>query len=64
MLTRLSLETWGKQLGLEKAVGYLDYDKLRTPLTPLTDDELYYCERDCLVVEKGIKSYIKRYGNQ
>ena len=64
MLTRLSLETWGKQLGLEKAVGYLDYDKLRTPLTQLTDDELYYCERDCLVVEKGIKSYIKRYGNQ
>lgn len=64
MLTRLSLATWGKQLGVPKAEGYLDYDVLRTPLTPLTDKELYYCEQDCLVVEAGIKSYVTRYGNQ
>lgn len=50
-LTRLSLETWGKQLGVHKAVGNLDYDILRTPFTKLTDTELFYCEQDCLVVE-------------
>ena len=43
MLTRLSLETWGNQLGVYKAVGNLDYDVLRTPLTELTKDELFYC---------------------
>lgn len=62
MLTRLNLATWGEQLGLPKMVGDLDYDILRTPLTPLTDKELGYCERDCLVVEAGIKDYLKRYG--
>lgn len=64
MLTRLSLDTWGKQLGVHKATGYLDYDTLRTPKTELTADELYYCEQDCLVVEAGIKDYVKRYGSQ
>lgn len=63
-LTRLSLETWGKQLGVEKAVGDLDYDVIRTPLTPLTEAELNYCKQDCLVVEAGIKEYLKRYGKQ
>lgn len=64
MLTRLSLETWGNQLGVYKAVGNLDYDVMRTPLTELTKDELFYCEQDCLVVEAGIKDYLKRYGTQ
>lgn len=63
-LTRLSLETWGKQLGVEKAVGDLDYDIIRTPLTPLTEQELHYCEQDCLVVEAGIKDYLRKYGKQ
>lgn len=64
MLTRLSLETWGEQIGLNKLVGNLDYEKIRTPLTPLTQLELDYAERDCLVVEQGIKQYIDRYGTQ
>lgn len=63
-LTRLSLETWGEQLGVHKAVGNLDYEVLRTPFTKLTNDELFYCEQDCLVVEAGIKDYVKRYGKQ
>lgn len=63
-LTRLSLATWGKQLGVEKAVGDLDYDIIRTPLTPMTDTELHYCEQDCLVVYTGIKSYANKYGTQ
>lgn len=64
MLTRLSLETWGEQLGVSKAVGDLDYEVLRTPKTELTEEEMFYCEQDCKVVTAGIRSYIKRYGNQ
>lgn len=64
MLTRLSLASWGKQLGVLKAEGDLDYDKLRTPLTPLTDQELHYAEMDCKVLSAGIKDYIKRYKKQ
>lgn len=64
MLTRLSLDTWGKQLGVHKATGDLDYEVLRTPLTELTEEELHYCEQDCRVVEAGIKYYINKYGKQ
>lgn len=64
MLTRLSLASWGKQLGVQKAVGDLDYDVIRTPLTPLTEAELHYGQQDCLVVYAGIKDYLKRYEKQ
>lgn len=64
MLTRLSLETWGKSLGMPKKTGDLIYNKIRTPLTSLTDKELGYCERDCIVVYEGIKDYLKRYETQ
>ena len=60
-LTQLKLEAWGKKLGLPKAVGDLDYNKLRTPLTPLTEKELFYCERDVLVMVKGLREYKKKY---
>lgn len=62
MLHRLSLNDWGKQLGVKKMKGDLDYEKLRTPKTKLTEKELKYCEMDCLVLEAGIKSYLERYG--
>lgn len=61
ILTRLSLASWGKQIGVDKAVGDLDYDVIRTPLTPLTDTELHYGEMDCLVLEAGVKEYLKTY---
>ena len=64
MLTRLSLASWGKQLKVYKASGDLDYDVLRTPLTPLTEEELNYCKQDCLVLYAGIKEYVKRYKTQ
>lgn len=60
-LTRLSLDAWGKELGVLKKTGDLDYTKLRTPMTKLTDVELGYCEQDCIVVYEGIKTYLKKY---
>ena len=64
MLTRLSLDNWGKSLGVHKLTGWLDYRKIRTPLTQLTERELAYAERDCIVVYIGILDYLKRYKNQ
>lgn len=64
MLTRLSLDSWGKQLGIHKLTGNLNYEKMRTPLTPLTSRERAYCEYDCLIVEAGIKWYLKEYATQ
>lgn len=48
-------------LPVEKMVGDLDYTKLRTPLTPLDDKELKYCENDCLVVYHYIKYELSMY---
>lgn len=64
MLTRLSLATWGKSLGVKKMVGDLDYRKIRTPKTPLTEKEMRYCEQDCRVVYAGILDYVRRYESQ
>lgn len=60
-LTRLSLANWGKQIGVFKKTGDLDYTKLRTPYTKLTDTEMMYCEMDCLVMYAGIKQYREQY---
>ena len=60
-LTRLSLATWGRELNCLKKVGDLDYTKLRTPNTILSDTELGYCEQDCIVVYEGIKTFLKKY---
>lgn len=62
MLTRLSLAAWSKTLDIKKQTGLLDYDKLRTPLTPMTEAELKYCEYDVLVMYRGILKYIQKYG--
>ena len=61
ILTNLSLDAWGKQLGIKKLTGNLDYNVMRTPLTPLTQEELDYCQRDCIVVYKGIGDHLKHY---
>ena len=64
MLTRLSLATWGDQIGIQKMVGDLDYEVIRTPYTALTETEMGYCERDCIVVYNGIKKYVELYKKQ
>ncbi len=47
-----SIETIGNELGLPK-LDY-NYDKLRTPLTPMEDDEWKYNYRDVEIMLKGI----------
>lgn len=64
ILTRKSLETWGKELGCAKMVGDLDYNILRTPKTPMTTTEIGYCKRDCIVVYRGIRDFLKTYEYQ
>lgn len=44
------LAAMGKTCGLEKAVGDWDYSLIRTPETPLTEQELYYAARDVQVI--------------
>lgn len=47
----------------KKAVGDLDYSKIRNSVTPLTDDELRYCALDVLVVMCYVQELIEREGN-
>lgn len=63
MLSNLKLEKLPEvyQLPVQKKVGDLDYSKLRTPITPLTDKELGYCEFDCLVTYWYIRAELETY---
>lgn len=49
------------RLPVEKKVGDLDYKLLRHSSTPLTKEELGYCEYDCLVVYHYIKRELETY---
>ena len=46
IFSQMPLERMGKDCGYVKGVGEWDYDKIRTPETPLTDAELDYARRD------------------
>ena len=48
-------------LPVEKLVGNLDYSKARHSKTPLTEQELAYCENDCLVIYYYIKFELEKY---
>lgn len=48
-------------LPIAKMVGDLDYTKIRTPITTLTEKELNYCEHDCLVIYYYIKTELEQY---
>ena len=48
-------------LPVKKMVGDLNYDLLRNSDTPLTEEELKYCENDCLVVYHYIKFELETY---
>ena len=62
-MSNSSLDTLAKNyhFDTQKLVGNLDYSLIRTPKTPLTKEELDYCENDCLIVYNYICSELDRY---
>ena len=65
-LSGKSLQQVGKDLvkyQIEKKTGDLDHNKIRTPITPLTDKELGYCENDVRVLTSYIQEKIESDGN-
>ena len=54
------LERMGKDCGYAKGVGEWDYDKVRTPDTPLTEDELDYAKRDIYTLLAWFGWWIRR----
>ena len=62
-LTNRSLESWGEFLKVPKLVGFLDYNQMRTPWTPLEEKEMQYAERDLKVMYEGIQDELKVYGS-
>lgn len=59
-LTHMALRTWAKDLRMEKIEDY-DYDKIRTPLTPLDADEELYGQRDLEILNRGINKMLDQY---
>ena len=49
--TEEPLEHMGEEIGIPKMKGY-DYSRIRHALTPLTPEELEYCEHDVLILTK------------
>lgn len=66
ILSGFNLELTAKNLvkrKVKKLVGNLDYSKIRTPTTPLKQDELDYCFNDVKIVICYIWEQIEQYGN-
>ena len=63
LLTNLSLENWGDayNLSIKKKVGSLDYSQIRTPITPMTNEEIEYGVYDVLTMVAGLKYYKEQY---
>lgn len=49
------------KLPVQKMVGDLDYNKIRTYKTQLSEEELKYCENDCLVIYYYIQRELETY---
>lgn len=61
ILTGYSLEKVGEHLlkhNIKKLTGSIDYKLPRTPITPLTEEEIDYLEHDCLIVTAHIEEQI------
>lgn len=54
------LERMGRDCGYEKGVGEWDYDLVRTPDTPLTDEEADYAKRDVYTLFAWFGWWIRR----
>lgn len=53
------LEAMGNTCGVAKATGNWDYNKIRTPYTQLTDEELFYAKRDVQVIPAYLNYLLK-----
>lgn len=62
-LSNVKLELLPKifKLNVKKLVGNLDYSKIRNSKTIFSDEELSYCENDCLVLYEYIKKELETY---
>lgn len=60
VFTQQSLERMGADCGYDKAVGEWDYNAIRTPETPLTDEELDYAKRDVYTLLAWFGWWIRR----
>lgn len=60
-LTNLSLEAWGKQVGIKEKILGFDYDKVRLPTSDLDQETLNYGQRDLEVMVSGLRWYLKEY---
>lgn len=56
--TERSLEQIGELIGIPKLSSY-DYDRVRLPETPLTDEELQYCENDVKILVKFFRNEVE-----
>ena len=64
ILSGFRLELVAKNLvnsNLKKLIGNLDYEKIRSPLTPLSEAELEYCLHDVMIVQEYIAEQINIY---
>ena len=60
IFSQQSLERMGEDCGYLKGVGEWDYNLVRTPETPLTDDEIDYAKRDILTLFSWFGWWIRR----
>lgn len=65
ILTNKSLESVANSLKrpIKKLKGSLDYNLIRTPATPLSNEELEYCVHDVLIITEFIREQIEIEGN-
>ena len=65
-LSGYSLEVLANNLkshDIKKMVGDLDYNLIRNSKTPITKEELKYCENDVLIITSYIDEQINEFGN-
>ena len=62
-LENRSLASWGKDLGVPKFSGMIDYNQMLTPLSDLDEDHIKYGEQDLRVMYVGIKKELEVYGS-
>lgn len=63
MLSHSSLKTLSEKFVPDTVKGELDYEKPRHTRTELTRDEIEYCIRDVVIIDKYIQSEIARNGD-